>query len=436
MVAGFLQTLVYQGAEFSTAYAVDNLQGIRKNRPNAITLLFSTTASLLVEQNSTVKLDKLTGSPTPSMRNLSVRCEPDGFISSSGIWARESGLLSLPVVADTTANSMYNCTVVLDGPLQAQLPPTLSLGVNGTYIFPIVPETPGGKGRPLGLEVWCAPYQAPANGIAYPEGAVKSLEEVTVTCKEGYLLRVNSLRQNSARVSCRRDGTWSSLDMACERMRGTLFAFGRKDKGQLGDGTIGAAAYLPAQVTLVDNPHGVSLVTAGETHSMALTGNGTLYTWGSNDDGQLGCTSIDVRSTPGKVDCPSSSFAALNFSMASAGKSHSVVLGVDGSVWCWGSGRDGQLGHGSFAGSGMAVQPSLPGGTLVGGIAAGEAHTLAVNEDGSKLYSWGSNTRGQLGDGSKLAKNVPVLVSGISDLDDGIVKVAAGTQHSFALLKR
>lgn len=441
LVSGFIETLVYQDELSSVAYAVDNLQGLAQDRPTAITLEFSTTASLLVEQNSTVKLGQLRGSPTQSTQALNVSCEPAGFVAPLGGWARDSGLLSLSVVADTMANSTYKCTVVLGGPLQAQPPPTLSLEVSGTHISRVVPDTPGGKRRPLGLEVWCAPYQAPSNGMVYPEDAVQSPGGVIVTCKEGYLLRKGSVRQNSARATCRSDGIWSSTDVNCERVRGALVVFGRNDKGQLGDGSVVAdGASMPAEITL-DDSSGVSLVAGGEDHSMALSGNGSLYTWGSNTDSQLGCTattvngtvrSPGVRSTPRRVECPGSVFAALNFSMLSAGKSHSVVLGADGSVWSWGNGQDGQLGHGVYDTSDQPVQPTLPVGIRIGGIAAGGAHTLAFVEDGARLYAWGSNSRGQLGDGSTLSRNTPASIPTAS----AVVKVAAGTQHSFALLKR
>jgi alpha-tubulin suppressor-like RCC1 family protein len=168
---------------------------------------------------------------------------------------------------------------------------------------------------------------------------------------------------------------------------------------------------------------------------MALTGNGTLYTWGGNDAGQLGYTTQgSFQSTPRRVGS-----GAQNYGMVSAGQKHSVALGIDGSVWCWGANNEGQIGNGLTSEQGVSVptNPQLPPGSIASDIAAGFAHVLVVLGGGQTIYAWGSNLFGQLGDGSLVSKGTPVsitLPSGVQP--DGITKVVAGSFHSLALLKR
>jgi len=182
-----------------------------------------------------------------------------------------------------------------------------------------------------------------------------------------------------------------------------------------------------------DNIDGdVSFVVGGQVHSMALTGNGTLYTWGGNDAGQLGYTTQgSFQSTPRRVES-----GARNYVMVSAGQKHSVALGIDGSVWCWGANNEGQLGNGlNNITVFVPTNPQLPPGSMASDIAAGFAHVLVVL-GGQTIYAWGSNDRGQLGDGSSVSKRTPAsitLPSGVQP--DGITKVVAGNLHSLALLK-
>jgi Concanavalin A-like lectin/glucanases superfamily/Regulator of chromosome condensation (RCC1) repeat/Chitobiase/beta-hexosaminidase C-terminal domain/Putative Ig domain/Glucodextranase, domain B/Putative binding domain, N-terminal/Viral BACON domain len=115
----------------------------------------------------------------------------------------------------------------------------------------------------------------------------------------------------------------------------------------------------------------------------------------------------------------------LNYSIA-AGLGHTLALGNDGTVWSWGSNSFGQLGDGTRTPHPSPAQvPSLSG---VVAIAAGQSHSLALKDDGT-VWAWGWNIHGELGDGSTLARNSPVQVTGLSD----VVAISAGLNHSVAL---
>ena len=91
--------------------------------------------------------------------------------------------------------------------------------------------------------------------------------------------------------------------------------------------------------------------------------------------------------------------------MASAGYSHSLALKTDGTLWSWGWNDDGQLGNGTKS-------PSKYPGQIDTGfkmISAGDTFSLAVKNDGT-IWTWGDNGYGQLGDGSIVDKITPVLI--------------------------
>jgi alpha-tubulin suppressor-like RCC1 family protein len=112
-----------------------------------------------------------------------------------------------------------------------------------------------------------------------------------------------------------------------------------------------------------------------------------------------------------------------------AGTLHSIVLTREGDVFTWGDGSRGQLGHGNM--DSQRVPKRVEGLTNVTDIAAGEAHILALVEVGP-VYTWGHNGHGQLGlgdHGYSTNRNVPTVVQGVNE----VVAVAAGAYHSFAL---
>ncbi|MBI5406795.1 MAG: tandem-95 repeat protein, partial [Nitrospirae bacterium] len=109
------------------------------------------------------------------------------------------------------------------------------------------------------------------------------------------------------------------------------------------------------------------------------------------------------------------------------GGSHTCAVMADGTVECWGYNNDGQLGDGTTIYSNTPVVVS--GISSAVRIAAGDSHTCAVLADGT-VKCWGSNGLGQLGDGTTASRTTPVAVSGITTA----VGIAAGDSHSCAVL--
>jgi alpha-tubulin suppressor-like RCC1 family protein len=163
---------------------------------------------------------------------------------------------------------------------------------------------------------------------------------------------------------------------------------------------------------------------AGGNHTCAVTPEGGVMCWGSNDNGQLGDGSRTDRTRPVSVK----NLAARAMAVA-AGSAHTCILTEDGGVKCWGRNKDGELGNGTTQRSTEPVDVTgLASGVVA--IAAGDNHTCAVTAQGG-VKCWGANGDGQLGDGTTDAQSVPVDVSA---LEGPVTAVAAGTSHTCAAM--
>ena len=231
---------------------------------------------------------------------------------------------------------------------------------------------------------------------------------------------------------------------------GTLWAWGWNADGKLGIGT-DEDSYTPVQVGL-DNDW--ASVAAGYEHTVALKTDGSLWAWGSNFYGQLGVdTNLDNCIYDYEKDywycpVPIQVGSNKNWALIAAGDSHTVALEKDGSLWAWGANWDGQLGIGENNDSCLYdyEYEYCPVPVQVGSdkewatVAAGFSHTVALKTDGA-LLAWGRNDDGQLGTGANHVSCVynelwgywycPIPVQVGSDKD--WAAVVAGGAQSLAL---
>lgn len=164
-------------------------------------------------------------------------------------------------------------------------------------------------------------------------------------------------------------------------------------------------------------------VSCGHCHTLAVTNNG-VYAWGSSQFGQLGLGKILQCSTPELI----TSLAQEVIIDAVAGQYHSVALTSDGRVFTWGWGVHGQLGHGN---TDKKMTPTLVTsllGIVIRFITAGHAHTLALSTEGI-IYAFGCNIFGQLGVGNNIKSSVPIKIS----LSERIILIATGYFHNLAV---
>jgi alpha-tubulin suppressor-like RCC1 family protein len=169
---------------------------------------------------------------------------------------------------------------------------------------------------------------------------------------------------------------------------GTLWSFGANDHGQLGSGSVGLGHADPQQVGSMT----WKAVSAGWTHSLGIASDGTLWGWGDNGTGQLGIApgTLAQSTTPVQIGADS------NWSAVSAGYGYSLALRSDGTLWAWGSNASGRLGDGTTTEHDTPEQ--IGTATNWASVSAGTAHSMALRTDGT-AWAWGDDTFGTLGDG-------------------------------------
>jgi alpha-tubulin suppressor-like RCC1 family protein len=181
-----------------------------------------------------------------------------------------------------------------------------------------------------------------------------------------------------------------------------LFTWGNNLRGQLG---LGNTTYYssPKQVGALN-----TWSTVVSTHSffnIALQTNGTLWTWGYNNYGQLGLGNRTYYSSPKQVG------ALTTWLKIAGGLYHTVAIKTDGTLWTWGNNVNGQLGLGNTT---LRNSPNQVGAlTNWSSIGGGSYHTVALKTDGT-LWTWGNNYRGQLGLGNITYYSSPKQVGALT----------------------
>jgi alpha-tubulin suppressor-like RCC1 family protein len=204
---------------------------------------------------------------------------------------------------------------------------------------------------------------------------------------------------------------------------GQVFAWGYNENGQLGDGTT-ANRYVPVSVVSGSK---IRMVSAGRHHSLAVTEDGDVLAWGCNEHGRLGDGTMANRYLPISV----TSGIGSKVKTVSAGGHHSLTVTENGEVFSWGYNAYGQRGDGTTTDKPDPLQIrdfSFLKLKIVA-VAAGGNHSMALTDKG-QVWVWGYNGCGQLGDGTTTNYHRPVVVRGL----EGVIAIAAGDNHCLALL--
>lgn len=201
---------------------------------------------------------------------------------------------------------------------------------------------------------------------------------------------------------------------------GTVWTFGVNNYGVFGNGQTAGPEVRTTEPVLAIGVTSAVAVAAGESHSLILRSDGTVWGAGASHNGQLGQTTVAVQYTAAKIE------NLQNIVAVSAGNNHSVVLKSDGSVWAFGINGAGQLGDGTTINRSYPVPVS--GLSDIVAIDAGDNHTLALKSDGS-VWAFGKNNAGQLGDGTTTNRSTPVQIPGANN----VVMISAASEHTSVL---
>ncbi|GGC79186.1 chromosome condensation regulator [Flavobacterium lutivivi] len=200
---------------------------------------------------------------------------------------------------------------------------------------------------------------------------------------------------------------------------GTMWSWGWNQYGQLGYGPFGFGNYIKGQVGSSNDWDSVS---ANEDHTFAIKTDGTLWSWGYNNYGQLGNGNYNNQSSPVQIG------TSNNWMKVSAGYYFGIAIKNDGTLWAWGRNDLYQLGTGDNIWTTEPIQIGTDNDWM--DVDAGGSHCLALKNNGS-LWAWGSNYYGTVGNGfSGFSVDVasPILIN------NGIwLKIEAAQNHSMAI---
>mmetsp|Transcript_21486 Transcript_21486/g.30089 ORF Transcript_21486/g.30089 Transcript_21486/m.30089 type:complete len:607 (+) Transcript_21486:80-1900(+) len=200
--------------------------------------------------------------------------------------------------------------------------------------------------------------------------------------------------------------------------------------GQRSSSSGGAAASVAAGCSLRESRPLESFRGNGNAGSGSYSGIGisdrlglAVFSWGRGEDGQLGLGDTSDQDEPTYIDA----LRGVGVRQIACGSGHTVVLTTDGEVYTWGRGDDGRLGHGD---NGWKYVPRIAQsltGQIIVQVTCGSYHTAAVASNGD-LYTWGGGMYGKLGHGNESGHSVPRRVEGLVGLS--VSQIACGSRHT------
>ena len=208
---------------------------------------------------------------------------------------------------------------------------------------------------------------------------------------------------------------------------GLVQGCGKGSNGRLGLGDSDNRSVLTRITTF---PEGVKIfqisqAKSGDGHCLALTNTGEVYSWGEGSYGRLGHGDTVTIKTPKRVEA----LKDIAVVQVSCGSRHSAAITADGVLYTWGSGTDGKLGHGNT--ESVYTPKVLSAVNNAVHVACAASHSVAIAENGTKVYSWGGGSYGKLGHGNTSSQNIPKEIEALKS--HLCVKVVAGSNYTAIL---
>ncbi|MDH5235579.1 MAG: hypothetical protein OEW77_11520, partial [Gemmatimonadota bacterium] len=186
---------------------------------------------------------------------------------------------------------------------------------------------------------------------------------------------------------------------------GAAYCWGLNVRGSLGDGTL---ANRPTPVAVAGGLQFVALEAGGHT-TCALTAAGAVYCWGRNNYGELGDGTLNDRTSPGLV-ASGNTFSAISVSV----DSRVCAITTAGAAYCWGHNSNGEIGDGST--TDRRTPTAVAGGLVFASISTRSFNHTCAMTTGAQAYCWGRNADGELGDGTTTARLTPTAIGGGTSL--------------------
>ena len=267
---------------------------------------------------------------------------------------------------------------------------------------------------------------------ATPGSPLAGINSTTTLTSYGEAFRVRMGVKTSPQMGSIKSGS----DFSCGLVDGDAYCWGYGSSGRLGNNSTTASS-VPVAVDTSGVLSGKTIksISTGYGHACVIASDDQAYCWGSNSYGQLGNNSTTASSVPVAVNT-SGVLSGKTIKSISAGYAHTCVIASDNQAYCWGSNGYGQLGNNSISESHVPVAVYNSGalsGKMVLSIGTGQDYTCAIASD-NNVYCWGTDFRGQLGDGDDYDKSVPTAVYTGGALSGKTIRsLSAGLSHVCAI---
>ena len=210
---------------------------------------------------------------------------------------------------------------------------------------------------------------------------------------------------------------------------GKLYSWGNNDSGKLGNGTTGNSG-MPICISDIENSplkgkNIIDVLCIDYSKIIVKDSNGKLYSWGRNNYGELGNGTTKDSSMPVCIsDVEGSPLNKRNIVDVYVIYSDTIIAkDSSGKLYSWGDNNIGELGNGTTANSSMPICISdiknspLKGKNIVDvhNYGSNFGYTIIVNDSNGKLYTWGYNDYGQLGNGTTTNSSMPICISDIEN---------------------
>lgn len=213
---------------------------------------------------------------------------------------------------------------------------------------------------------------------------------------------------------------------------GRVFAWGSNDRGQLGDGGY-TVRYKPEEITENFGDEKVIRLSCGGFHSFAMTESGQIFSWGYNAYGSLGNGDKLNKNLPQNI---TENFNDERVVDIVSGYTHSFAITETGRIFAWGANSKGQLGNGNKIDQDLPQDISSSfGSEKIVQLKTGVFSSMALTEDG-EVFAWGSNIYGQLGNGDNTDSITPQKIQANLLNNEKVVQISSGVYSVYALTEQ
>ena len=202
----------------------------------------------------------------------------------------------------------------------------------------------------------------------------------------------------------------SKTNQYATKTDGSLWAWGYGGQGQLGQND-DVTRSSPIQIPGTTWPTANNKMGGHDAGTIAIKTDGTLWAWGSNDNGRLGLNNTTKYSSPTQIGS-GSDWATVS----KPPRYMQAAIKTDGTLWMWGMGNYGQLGQNNNGDNHQYSSPVQIPGTTWKLVCGASQQVHATKTDGT-LWSWGRNTSGNLGHNNETNYSSPVQVGSSTDWD-------------------